>query len=217
MGDTNFDRIYITNKTIRAGHQTYQISNLTSIGKYKIEKKSKVSDFFEGVMFLFAVAAALIAAIIIFFVGEFDYLIKIVFPCAGFAAACFQIAEYFKIPPSYALSIETNSGSSNLFSSKNEGFINNLVELLHGIMENQKENISYVVNIKEQNVNQNTAIGNGPVNQTIIDRSSNTSMNNSGTVMQNMEQKRSDFAAEILRKLTSSPAENDVNTKGNSR
>lgn len=150
------DLLEITNKTLRYSGQIFQISNLTNVGKYKLKKKR---SFITSILLLPSIAGAIgcvILGIRLLEGGRSDDAAFISFVIAGVLFIIFLLMR--KKKNIYALGIETNSGSTELFSSKNEEFIDDLVLTIARVMEDQNQEASYTVNIKSAKI-QNNSIG----------------------------------------------------------
>ena len=133
----------ITNKTLRYGNQTYQISNLTHVAKYEIEKKPKIKTSVLIWAIVICIGSFLQSANS---VGEF-IIVSLITGTVAVVGVRERIA-----PPTYAFSLETSSGSSKLFSSTNEQFIDNLIARISRIMDDDTVPVSYSVNIADNSI-----------------------------------------------------------------
>lgn len=139
--------LFITNRTLRAGSQTYQISNLTRIGTNEVHRENKylgAAKFF-GAIVVICIAIALIGEQPAFFGGSVG---------SGFIA--YKLYTSGELPTLYVFSLETNSGSTGVFSSQDRKFVEQLVSLVHQVMERDDERISYHVNIDQKTITDNS-------------------------------------------------------------
>jgi hypothetical protein len=166
----------ITQNTIRYGSQVFQIKNVTQTRVESWKENPKISP--KALFFLFAIASGFfyLDARIADWVydlfrnrpigmGKFsDYLIG-VFLLGIFAYGIWQRTQL----QFYTLTIETNSGSSKLFSSRDKNGIFSVANTIVEVMEDGEKPANYSVTIDQskitigdsfQNIGSNTSITN---------------------------------------------------------
>nr|WP_321454910.1 DUF6232 family protein [uncultured Cohaesibacter sp.] len=131
----------ITNHTISAGNEIYNIKNLTKLSKYKENANNKERNYaivFGIIIFISLITISQSEEISIFY-----YLIPITFIIFGI---------FFRKKPKYSLVLETSAASKSLFSSTNSKFIDKIISLVHSAMENQESSIDYTINLNDQSI-----------------------------------------------------------------
>lgn len=142
--------LLVTNKTLRYGSQTYQIRNLTHVAKYEVERKY---EFSVGSIFWAAlVCLGSIYFVFVDFGARWGGLIITI--VAGSVAAIGVVERLAS--PKYAFGLETSAGSSKLFSSADENFIDDLVSKISFIMDNDNAPANYTVNIADHSITDNS-------------------------------------------------------------
>ena len=176
----------ITNKTIRFGTSTWQISNLVHVATEE--------DTFEPVFKISVgklVKAAIVLVSSISLTIYFAYwqwwvlapiLISILIIALG-ARERWKKKEWHE----YSLQLETNSGSSCVFSSSSKAFIDKLVVRISDIMDNDAAPVSYTVNVQDNSITDNSEHVGGDKFQEIqgsqINNTKGQSRNNGETTM----------------------------------
>lgn len=131
--------LQVTNHILRFGHEVYHISNLVRVGKYKVKKRK------GALVFLLIVAAA----------GTWAAVAqKSELAILGIIAILVILAILIFRRSDYALRIETNSGSANLFSTKKERVVDELVDLISEVWQNQERSVNYMVNLSDHSVHE---------------------------------------------------------------
>lgn len=121
----------ITDKTIKYGSQVYQLNNITQVGKYKANKKRWLMAFFAVIVGVFGVVIATQRG------GEVVGLAVI------FIAVILLLLSVLR-KRLYLLRLETSSGSTELFTSKDEAFIDKLITIISEVMESQIEGTNFI-------------------------------------------------------------------------
>jgi ABC-type bacteriocin/lantibiotic exporter with double-glycine peptidase domain len=136
-----FDTLLITDKTLRYGDCVYQISNLTHVGKYRVEGKT---EWFIPLI-LTAVITVPLIGIMGTLGGPLAEIITIIVVITVVWPFLFGLLGKLLTRDEYALALETNSGSVKLFSSEDENFITDLVSIIAKIMDSQILQANYTV------------------------------------------------------------------------
>lgn len=139
-------KLSITNRTVTLDSTVYQVSNITSVGKYRIKSnyrfklRSIAIYSFLGFIGIHWVQNNPDISIAKWFTGIFLTL------------AILGTLERFLKPKKYGLSIETNSGGIRLLSSNNGKFLQNIVDKLIEIMNNRDQPAHYTFNVSEGDI-----------------------------------------------------------------
>ena len=146
----------ITNRTLTLGSTVYQVSNITSVGKYHI----KSSYIFK---LRFIVICGFLSWLGIYLAkNNPDILFLKWFTWGVIALVFFGFLERFTKGKKYGLSIETNSASTQLISSRDEKLINKIVDKLREIMDNRDAAVKYTFNVANGDIiNQSGMFENG--------------------------------------------------------
>lgn len=146
----------ITNRTLTLGSTVYQVSNITSVGKYRI----KPSYIFK---LRFIVICSFLSWLGIYLVkNNPDALIFRWLTWSAIALVVLGILERLTKTKKYGLSIETNSGGARLIASKNEKLIDKIVNKLMEIMNNRDAPVNYTFNVADGDIiNQSGAFETG--------------------------------------------------------
>lgn len=180
-----FDTLLITDKILRYGSYVYQISNLTHAGKYEVKGRIK---WFTSLTLSVLIAACFFGGISLYEEGFRHNSVEMTllsFIVIGMAILLFLLLKKIGRRKEHALALETNSGSVQLLSSKNENFIADLVSIIAKIMDSQILQANYTANIKSANIYDNSTgqvvmgdnFSNIGANASIYNRVSNTSIN----------------------------------------
>jgi Family of unknown function (DUF6232) len=146
----------ITNRTLTLGSTVYQVSNITSVGKYLIKPSYRFK-------LRFIIICSLLSWLGIYLVkNNPDNLILKWFTWGVVAFVVLGLLERFTKSKKYRLSIETNSASSRLIESRNEKLIDKIVEKLMEIMNDRDAPASYTFNVADGDIiNQSGTFGTG--------------------------------------------------------
>lgn len=163
------NNLRITNKVIIHNNQAWQVQNITRVGKYIIKKSNplKVKIVFMNIGILLIgllMANEGIAFGIFLFCGAVLYLV-------------FKLFKKIFQKSKYALKIETSSGSSELFTSHDESFIDRLVVEITEVIQNQ----SLMQEVRKEltvNIDRRTIYDNIHNSTIIRDSEVNNSFNN---------------------------------------
>lgn len=121
----------ITDKTIKYSGQVYQLSNITQVGKYKVSKRRWMTG----------IIAVLIGAGGVAIAGQRGSE-EVGIVVIGFAVLLMLWTVFRK--RLYLLRLETSSGSAELFTSKDEKFIDELITTISEVMESQIEGTNII-------------------------------------------------------------------------
>lgn len=131
MSSRNKSNLYITEKTVKYSGQVYQLHNITQVGKYKVPQRRWSTAIVAILIGIGGIAVAgqrggepMGAGII------------------GFALVLLLWNIFRK--RKYLLELETSSGSVELFTSKDESFIDQLISTISEVMERQDEGTNYI-------------------------------------------------------------------------
>ena len=138
--------IDITDKTIRAGHEVFQISNLTKVSKHFAEANN------SGNLSAILVGSFISLVSLMFVLGE-PGLLPILGLIAGGAIAYVGWSNWEV--DRYGFQIETNAGSKRFFNSTSEPFIEDLILRICDIMNENSNGVSYTVNIDDKKITNN--------------------------------------------------------------
>jgi hypothetical protein len=146
----------ITNRTLTLGSTVYQVSNITSVGKYRI----KPSYIFK---IRFIIMCSILSWLAIQLAGNNpDTLILKWLAGIVISLVILGLLERLTKTKKYGLSIETNSASSRLISSKNEKLIDRIIDKLIEIMNNRDAPANYTFNVADGDIiNQSGAFETG--------------------------------------------------------
>lgn len=146
--------IILTGRTLTFRGQVYQLRNLTQIGKYKLSRKDKYRIsvnilILAAVVFLTCVYVLTYAPFAIdwYPVGVASVSIAII----SLAVVAYAIYERFQ-PPTYMVELETSAASTELFMSKDEKFIDNLILAIRDAIDKPDPQTSYVFNIIDRSM-----------------------------------------------------------------
>jgi hypothetical protein len=133
------DLLRITEKTIKYSGQTYQLSNITQVTKLKVTHHRTVKILLSIILGVLGLALTN--------VRELQYLPIFLFPTAIiiFIWAIFRRTKY-------VLVLETNSGSMEMFSSKNEKFIDDVIDTISNVIDDQINEPNIVINSYKQTI-----------------------------------------------------------------
>jgi hypothetical protein len=147
----------VTNRTISYGGQTWQVPNLTRIFKeVSVPEKPYKWKSIAGMV--------VVAIIGLFVLGERE-IWGLWLLLGSIAFIIYAKYENSKVIPSYWLSLETASGSTEAFFSYDEQFIDQLIARITEIMDHSDIPANLAVNIDNRTVYDKID------NSTIIDRS----------------------------------------------
>ncbi len=161
--------LYITEKTIKYSGQVYQLKNITQVGKYKIRQKRWSIAFVTiligvgGIAIMGQRGAEPLGAGII-----------------GFALVLFLWNVFRK--RKFLLRLETSSGNSELFTSKDEPFIDDLIANITEIMELEIEGTNIVAYTDKSKIVNNTIQKQVKGDEVAGDKFNNLNMKNSQIV-----------------------------------
>lgn len=127
----NNSNLYITEKTVKYSGQVYQLNNITQVGKYKISQRRWST----------AIVAILIGVGGIAIAGQRGGE-PVGAGMIGFALILLLWNVFRKTK--YLLRLETSSGSAELFTSKDESFIDQLISTISEVMERQDEGTNII-------------------------------------------------------------------------
>lgn len=146
----------ITNRTLTLGSTVYQVSNITSVGKYRI----KPSYIFK---LRFIIICSVLSWLGIYLVkNNPDTLILKWLTWGVITLVVLGLLERFTKSKKYGLSIETNSGGARLIASKNEKLIDKIIDKLMEIMNNRDAPVNYTFNVADGDIiNQSGVFENG--------------------------------------------------------
>jgi len=141
----------ITNQVISYSGQVWQLRNITRVGKYKVNnpKPHKILDFLKPIGgFFFG---------IVLIMNEAPIGFLVVLLALGYFA--FQVYQNKKHKPEFALKIEASSGTAEIFTTHDEEFVDQLVNLISRVMrsEEQKE---FQVSIDNRTIIDNSLVDN---------------------------------------------------------
>ena len=130
----------INNKTITLQSRIYHIRNITSIGKFKIKPRYSFSIMVILVCFGAAIFCAQVGS-------SLNRLAAIWASLGGIG-----ILERFLRKTKYGISLKTNAASTALIASKDEKFIDEIIEKMHQVLEDQDTPVSYTFNVAEGDI-----------------------------------------------------------------
>ena len=136
----------ITNRTLTLGSTVYQVSNITSVGKYRI----KPNHIFK---LRFIIICSFLSWLGIYFIkNNSDDLILKWLTWGVIALVVLGFLERFTKSKKYGLSIETNSGGARLIASRNEKLIDEIIDKLMEIMNNRNAPVHYTFNVADGDI-----------------------------------------------------------------
>ena len=137
----------VSGRTIRTDNETWQIPNLTKIGKYVVKANNSSSHVWTGI----GVFTIILCLYLLFVNGESGALIGAII---GIIVSIISISSRKR--DKFGLRLETNSGSSDLFFSENENFIDEIILIIHKVMDQKDLSANYFINIKDQKIIDNS-------------------------------------------------------------
>ena len=149
--------LLITNKTLTFAGTTWQLSNITKITKYALTKEK---PFSPGTF----IGAGMIGLTALFYIPE---ILAVLVFLGSAAFVWYAIKENKKPRTTFGLKIETTAGSSELFASPAEHFIDKLILTITDVMQRNDQKSDIQVNID---------------NMTIFDRIRNSTIVNQSNV-----------------------------------
>jgi len=146
----------ITNRTITLGSTVYQVSNITSVGKHPLKTK-----YIFKLRFIIICSAFIGLGILLVIANPNVILLKwLTGTLAAFVGL--GIFERFVTPRKYILVLRTNAGNPELIASKNQKFLNKIIDAITEIMNHRDVPVSYNFNIAEGDIiNQSGSFGTG--------------------------------------------------------
>lgn len=135
----------ITNRTLTLGSTVYQVSNITSIGKYRIKP-----IYVFKIRFIVGCGVLSLLGFHFFRINSnptlkwFSIIVVSIFAIG--------VLERFIKSKKYGLSIETNSGSARLIASKNERLIDDIISRTVEIMNNKDMPAQYTFNVSDGDI-----------------------------------------------------------------
>lgn len=123
--------LFITDKTIKYSGQVYQLKNITQVGKYKVKR-----GWVGRVIFALLIGAGGIAMA--------EETREDGFALVGLAVAALLLLWTIFRRSHYLLRLETSSGSAELFTSRDESFIDELIRTISDVMEEQQEGTNII-------------------------------------------------------------------------
>lgn len=146
----------ITNRTLTLGSTVYQVSNITSIGKYRIK-----SSYIFKLRFI-SICSFLSFSGVFLIKNNPDNLILNWFTWCTVSFVILGFLERLTKSKKYGLSIETNSASTQLISSRDEKLINKIIDKIREIMDNRDAIVKYTFNVASGDIiNQSGVFENG--------------------------------------------------------
>jgi len=136
----------ITNRTLTLGSTVYQVSNITSVGKYRLK---------PGYIFRlrFIVICGVLGWLGIQRIkSNPDVSALKWFTWTVIALAALGVVERFTKTKKYGLSIETNSGGARLIASKDESLIDRIIAKIIEVMNNRDSPVNYTFNIADGDI-----------------------------------------------------------------
>ncbi|MEH1863962.1 MAG: DUF6232 family protein [Nostoc sp.] len=146
----------ITNRTLKLGSTVYQVSNVTSVSKYRIQPR-----------YTFNIRFIIICGLLSWLGVELvkrnpDMLVLNWVIVILFSFVVLGILERFIRPKKYGLSIITNSGGVQLIASTNQKLIDKIIDKLIEIMNNRDAPANYTFNVSDGDIiNQSGLFENG--------------------------------------------------------
>jgi hypothetical protein len=129
----------VTNNILECGDDVYQISNLVRIARFKKEKQN-------GTLYILMLVAI---AGTVFLSQEEPQAVPV-----GIAAVLLLLVIILFRRTTYALMIETASGSGEVLWSKKKEHIDHLVDLIASVMEHPDRQVNYNVNLHDYSVHE---------------------------------------------------------------
>lgn len=145
-------QIYLTGKTLTYGGQIYQLSNITYIGKRKLVRTNWLEIFIWRVLLI----VGSIGSCIIYLISVPDWypLSLLSIPFAAIVLVNVTYAIYKKLLiPTYFVKLETSAASTELFMSKDESFIDELIFKIRDSINKPDPKISYIFNTIDKSIN----------------------------------------------------------------
>lgn len=136
----------ITNRTLTLDSTIYQVSNITSVGKYRIKPRYRFNVRFIITCGVFGWLGIEVAK------RNPDVLILKWIIGLLFFLAVLGILERFTKPKKYGLSIVTNSGGVKLIASTNEKLIDKIINKIVEIMNNRDAPANYTFNVSDGDI-----------------------------------------------------------------
>jgi hypothetical protein len=136
----------ITNRTLKLGSDTYQISNFVSVKKRELPKRNGF------LIFLLLVALAVTVVGVASQSGARRQRLPPEAVVVPAAAALVLLLIILGRKSKWALIIETNSGTGEVLTTRKEEFVNQLVALISNVMNDRERQANYIVNIEKATI-----------------------------------------------------------------
>jgi hypothetical protein len=124
--------LQITERTVKYSGQVYQLRNITQVGKYRVKQMRR----FPAIVSILIGGAGIA-------IGSQRGGEPVGAGMIGFALILLLWSMIFR-KSKFVLMLETSSGSAELFASKNEVFIDQLISTISDVMEQQTEGTNII-------------------------------------------------------------------------
>ncbi len=131
----------LSNRTLKIGHETYNLRNLTKIGIYEIKPKHLFSVKWMLIFFI-------VGMVLVSIEDATAALVGFIVFCLGLCG----IVERFIKKTSYGLQIETSSGSGTLVSSPDKKFMERVIDKIHEVMEKGEMAANYIIDMQDKSI-----------------------------------------------------------------
>lgn len=149
-------QVEVTNSVISIGKRFYQVRNITSIGKFKMNP-SYMINWLWLLIFIGLTSMGFFMGISEESIGFFNWL-NIIFGILSLIG----IWERNVKKPIYGIDIETNSGKARAVASRDQSLIDEIMETMFQVMRNQNVPVNRTFNIVDGDlINQAGVFGTG--------------------------------------------------------
>jgi hypothetical protein len=145
----NTDSLTLTNQTLKYAGHVVQVRNLTRVSKYAVKQRWKILVALLGLV-------VLIGSFVIASEARGDEA-PVVLVAGG--SILFVLLLLLRKKRTYALVLETSSGSTDLFSTKDSHFVDEVVATIADVMEHQERPVTYTMNIRSATIEDNSVRG----------------------------------------------------------
>ena len=131
----------MTNKTLKVGHETYNLRNITKTGIYTIKPTYIVT--IKGMTIAFIIGMILVSI---------DNGTAKLFGIIIFAIGILGIVERLMKKNRYGLQLETAAGSKTVVSSPDKEFMGQVIDKIHEVMEREDVAANYTINMQDKSI-----------------------------------------------------------------
>lgn len=127
----------VSNEILQFGSEFYPVRNIAHIGKYEVKKKPIISIRIMAITIFLSLV----------FIKSFSPIILLI----ALLIITFGIVERIK-RNNYAFVLQTNAGSTQLFSSSSEVFVDKVILAIVEVINNKDKQKTVTINVKTKEI-----------------------------------------------------------------